>query len=135
VRRWGLKTLIIDGAHNPQAAQALSDTWTMSPWKKNPARWIIGVLRDKDARGFLKPLAPYLEDVVVVRPSSPRARDPLELAELIRKMRPQARITIEQNPALAVRAWRRDKQAPPTVLCVGSLYLAGDVLKSLRRQA
>lgn len=126
----GPRTLVIDGAHNPEAARALAETWRSSPLSKKPSRWILGVMRDKDASAVLKPLAPFLKDVVVVRPPSPRALEPLELAQRVRRAAPGARVTAERDPATAIAAWRRDPRAPGTAVCAGSLYLAGAALRA-----
>jgi dihydrofolate synthase/folylpolyglutamate synthase len=128
------KTLVVDGAHNPEAARSLAATWAASPWSKRPARWILGILRDKDLRGVLLPLAPYLRDVVIVRPPSPRALAPLEFAAAVRRFAPRARITVESDPARALAAWRRDARAPAVAVCAGSLYLAGAALKTIGRR-
>ena len=127
----GTKTLIVDGAHNPEASRALAETWKSSPLSKRPARWILGIMKDKDTEGVLKPLAPFLKDVVVVRPPSPRALDPLDFAVHLRRAAPKARITIERDPATAIHAWKNDKSAPSVAVCAGSLYLAGAALKAV----
>jgi len=133
--RLGKKTLVVDGAHNPEAARALAATFKASPWSKHPSRWILGILRDKDEAGVLKPLAPFLRDVVVVRPPSPRALEPLEFAASVRRCAPRARVTVERDPASAIAAWRRDPRAPAVAVCAGSLYLAGAALKAAGRRA
>jgi len=127
----GTKTLIVDGAHNPEAARALAATWKSSPLSKRPARWILGIMKDKDTEGVLKPLASFLKDVVVVRPPSPRALDPLDFAVHLRRAAPKARITVERDPATAIHAWKNDKSAPNVAICAGSLYLAGAALKAV----
>jgi len=132
--RLNRKILIVDGAHNPEAARALAATWSASPWSRRPARWILGILRDKDQAGLLRPLAPFLRDVVVVRPPSPRALEPLEFAAAVRRFAPRARVTVERDPSSALAAWRRDARAPAVAVCAGSLYLAGAALKALRRK-
>lgn len=132
--RVGGKTLIVDGAHNPEAARALAATWKASPWSRKPARWILGLMRDKDDAGVLAPLAPFLGDAVTVRPPSPRALDPLEFAARVRRAAPRARVTVERDPASALSAWRRDPRAPKTAVCAGSLYLAGAALRWLGRR-
>jgi dihydrofolate synthase/folylpolyglutamate synthase len=131
--RLGRKTLVVDGAHNPEAARALAATWRASPWSRKPSRWILGIMRDKDVRGVLKPVAPFLRDVVVVRPPSPRALDPLEFAAAVRRAAPRARVTVERDPARALAAWRRDPGAPAVAVCAGSLYLAGAALDAAGR--
>jgi dihydrofolate synthase/folylpolyglutamate synthase len=131
--RCGRKILIVDGAHNPEASRALARTWDASPWSKRPSRWILGIMRDKDLKGVLRPIAPFLRDVVVVRPPSPRALDPLEFAAAVRRAAPRARVTVERDPSRALAAWRRDADAPAVAVCAGSLYLAGAALKAVKR--
>lgn len=121
VRRRRGKTVIIDGAHNPEAARALAATFGASPFSKRNVRWVLGMMRDKDVRNVLKPLSPYLKDVHVVRPPSPRAMDPIDLAEEVRRAS-QARVTVSDLPT-ALKA--------KTVVCAGSLYLAGAALRKL----
>ena len=127
----GDKTLIVDGGHNPEAARALASTWKASPYAKKPSRWILGIMKDKDVKAVLTPLAPFLSDVVVVRPPSPRALEPLDLSHHVRKAAPKARITVERDPSMAIHAWKNDKSAPRVAVCAGSLYLAGAALKAV----
>lgn len=129
----GGRTLIVDGAHNPEAARALAETWKSSPFFKKPSRWILGVMKDKDVKGLLSPLVPFLKDAVVVRPPSPRALEPLDFAVHIRRAAPKARITIERDPATAIHAWLKDKRGPSVAVCAGSLYLAGAALKVVNK--
>ncbi|NNN05358.1 MAG: bifunctional folylpolyglutamate synthase/dihydrofolate synthase [Elusimicrobia bacterium] len=131
VRSLGRKTLIVDGAHNPEATRALAETWTASAWFNRPSRWILGLMRDKDLAGVLRPIAPFLRDVVVVRPPSPRALEPLEFAAAIRRAAPGAHVAVGRDPAHALAAWRRDAAAPAVAVCAGSLYLAGAALKAI----
>ena len=133
--RLGARTLIVDGAHNPEAAAALAETWRASPWSRAPARWILGLLRDKDARGVFRPLAPFLREVVVVRAPSPRAREPMDLAREVRLAAPRARVSVEPSVERALAAWRADARAPRAAVCAGSLYLAGAALKACGRRA
>jgi dihydrofolate synthase/folylpolyglutamate synthase len=127
----GGKTLIVDGGHNPEAARALAATWRSSPMSKKPARWILGIMKDKDTKGVLAPLAPFLRDAVLVRPPSPRALEPLELSRFVRAAAPKARVTIERDPVTAIQAWLKDQKAPRVAVCAGSLYLAGAALKAV----
>ncbi|HVA66444.1 MAG TPA: folylpolyglutamate synthase/dihydrofolate synthase family protein [Elusimicrobiota bacterium] len=131
VRKAGRKTIILDGAHNPEAARCLVDTWRASPWSRGRARWIVGMMRDKDARGVVKVLAPALQDVVVCPPPSPRALAPAELAAVIRKAAPKARLGQAPDAASALRAWRRETGAPKTVVVCGSFYLAAQAARFL----
>lgn len=131
VRRLGPKTAILDGAHNPEAASSLARTWRSSPWAKRQARWIVGVLRDKDARAVLHELAPALGEVVAVEPPSPRALSAAELAKLIRAGAPRARVTVEPDAETALRRWKRESAAPKTAVVCGSFYLVGQAARIL----
>jgi dihydrofolate synthase/folylpolyglutamate synthase len=128
----GEKTLIIDGAHNPEAARALAVTWKSSPFSKKPARWILGIMKDKDTSGVLGPLVPFIKEAVLVRPPSPRALEPLDFADFVRRAAPKAHVTIERDPATAIVAWKNDKRSPNVAICAGSLYLAGAALKAVK---
>ncbi|MDD5304296.1 MAG: cyanophycin synthetase, partial [Elusimicrobia bacterium] len=130
----GDKTLVIDGGHNPEAARALAATWKSSPLSRKPARWIMGIMKDKDTAGLLAPLAPFIRDAVLVRPPSPRALEPVDFAVFVRRAAPKAHVTIERDPATAIAAWKNDKRAPRVAVCTGSLYLAGAALKALGKK-
>jgi len=132
VINFGKKTLIIDGAHNSEASRALAATWKASPFSKRPALWILGIMKDKDVKNVFAPLMPYLKDVILVRPPSPRSLDPLDLSSLLKRAAPKARITIESDPATAIRSWLKDDRAPRVAVCAGSLYLAGAALQAVK---
>jgi len=72
--------LIVDGAHNPDAARALraaveeSFTW-------NTLVLVLGMLGDKDVAGVVKTLAPMADTVIATRPPSPRAASTEQLAK------------------------------------------------------
>ena len=55
---------LLDGGHNPQAAQALADLSAEHAERRVDA--IIGMMAAKDAREFLAILAPYLSRVVAL---------------------------------------------------------------------
>jgi dihydrofolate synthase/folylpolyglutamate synthase len=131
VRPLGRRTLILDGAHNPEAMANLADTWRLSPWFGRKSRWIVGVMRDKDVAGILKPIAPFLRDVVTVRPPSPRALEPVTLARAVRRLVPQARVTIEHDPQTALDSWLK-APGPATAVVCGSFYLVGAATDALR---
>lgn len=131
VRRVGRRTLILDGAHNTEAMEHLVATFEASPWKRARPRWILGVMRDKDAAGLVDAAAPFMKDVVTVRPPSPRALDPVELARLVQKRVPRARVSVEPDAAAALREWRR--RGPRVAVMAGSFYLVGRAEELLRR--
>jgi dihydrofolate synthase/folylpolyglutamate synthase len=110
---------------------SLARTWRRSPWSRGKARWIMGLMRDKDAAGILKPVAPFLREVVTVRPPSPRALDAVTLARAVRRAAPRAHVSVESDPATALRSWLDDRGPSAAVVC-GSFYLVGEASRVLR---
>ena len=71
--------LIFDGAHNPAAARALSET-LQERFGHGKADIIFGAMRDKDYSSMLKALAPAARSFTCFSPDVPRAEDPERLA-------------------------------------------------------
>jgi dihydrofolate synthase/folylpolyglutamate synthase len=76
--------VVLDGAHNPQAATVLAGA-VVEAWPDPNARpWcVLGVLKDKDAEGIVAALAPVVDRFVVTQSHSPRARDAGDLAGIV----------------------------------------------------
>lgn len=76
-------TVVVDGGHNPQGAQALADSLAdVFPGRK--AVFVIGVLEDKDYPAMLETVLPLGSAFVVVTPDNPRALPAAKLARAIR---------------------------------------------------
>ena len=119
--------LVLDGAHNPGAASALASSLVVS-FEGRGITLIVGISRDKDARGILAALAPHARTLVLTRSSSARSADPEALRAALPAPHPDVRLAASADEALAVAA------APggTPILCVaGSLFLVGDVLRHL----
>jgi len=65
-------SVFLDGAHNPHGAQALASALREEfAFRRLVA--VVGVMRDKDARGILAELEPVVDEVVLTGIGSPRA--------------------------------------------------------------
>ena len=131
-RHLGLKTVILDGAHNLEAMRQLARTWDKSPWANEKCLWILGLMRDKDVSGVLREISGRLRDVVVVRPPSPRAMEPLSLARQVRRRVPSAHVSVERDPGTAIKDWLGRRGSPRVAVICGSFYLVGEAYKHLR---
>ncbi len=127
LRREG-RTIILDGAHNPEAMAAFAETWQSSPWRGEDSRFVVGVLKDKDYRSMLKRLVGCGRRFVATQPNSPRALPANELAAAIREAAPGASVEVEVDPKRALLLGDEKVKA-----VVGSLYLIGEVLSELGR--
>mgnify|MGYP000113946646 FL=1 len=84
---------IVDGAHNPAAADMLEDS-VRKYFKGRKLFFIMGVFRDKDYPYIIRKLCPYAEQIITIEtPDNPRALPAQELAEevknVIRTCRPR----------------------------------------------
>jgi dihydrofolate synthase/folylpolyglutamate synthase len=124
--------VFVDGAHNPQAARALS-----AAVREMGARrvLVLAVSRDKDAIGIAAALAPIVDEIVVTATRHERALDPDALAEAVRAAAPSASVrrTPDTSAALALA---RDLAGPDgAVIVAGSLFLAGEAREILCGEA
>jgi dihydrofolate synthase/folylpolyglutamate synthase len=118
--------LWLDGGHNPGAACALAET--LKDHDPRPWHLIVGMLRTKDQRGFLAPLAPLARQVRTVPvPDEPASWDPAAAADWLRQSGADA--TPEASVDAALAALAEAHPQPLRVLICGSLYLAGHVLR------
>jgi len=122
--------LWLDGGHNPAAAKALADFLPRQGGGR-PAELVLGMLANKDAGRFLRPLAPMLDGTVAVPIPGHDHHGPGELARLALAAGISGVGTAGDLPtALRLLRGRSDPRgSPPLVLIAGSLYLAGVALE------
>jgi dihydrofolate synthase / folylpolyglutamate synthase len=118
--------LLLDGAHNPHAAQALASALP-ELLRGAPLQLVFGSLGDKDAFAMLEALLPLCGGVHLCAPSSPRAASPGALAEFARSLAKATPARAHPSVAEALRAARQAAGPTGAVLCCGSLYLVGEV--------
>ena len=116
----------LDGAHNPASAAVLVAEARQN-WQDRPNLFVVGMLRTKDAAGFLAALAAAAERIVAVTvPGSAASLTPEEL----RTQGQSVGLTIGCAPSMedALRNLAGATSRPARVVICGSLYLAGWVL-------
>ncbi len=124
----GEPQIVLDGAHNPQGAQALRAAWRAAfPGVRAVA--LFGCLADRDPRDVAGVLADEILALHAVTPPSPRARAAAETAGLLGGA---AHGEIGEGLA-AARLDARERGVP--LLVFGSLYLIGAVEELLRKEA
>lgn len=123
----GNPPLLLDGAHNPEAARALAHY--LRPL--GPFVLLFGVMRDKNAAGLARVLFPLAREVVLTRPPLARAAPPGRVARLAGRW--ARRLLSVPTPGHALALARRRARGVGPVVVAGSLYLVGDVLGRVRR--
>ncbi|MGA3170074.1 MAG: folylpolyglutamate synthase/dihydrofolate synthase family protein [Chthoniobacteraceae bacterium] len=115
---------VLDGAHNPDAARRLAQTWR-GEYGDRRAEVILGIVRDKDARGICAELAAIAEKFTIVPVRSPRAGPVEAVLEIARSFRPSRECaTLDEAIATTPRG-----QIPG--LITGSFFLMGEALVAL----
>ncbi len=115
----------LDGGHNPDAGAAIAKTIESGP----SVHVIIGMLKNKDALGFLKPFAHKIASLYAVPIPGHEHHDPEELCRLIQDGLGTPFAKPVDNVTVAFRRLAADYE-PVNVLICGSLYLAGEVLRA-----
>jgi dihydrofolate synthase / folylpolyglutamate synthase len=126
-QRWDERT-IIDGAHNPAAAQMLAETWR-EIFGDQRATLVLAILSDKDLRRICEALALVTDSVLLPKIRSERAADPAQLAHTFSSITPQLPYLVTSSVGGALML-ARGKSNP--ILITGSLHFAGEVLAHLR---
>lgn len=131
--------ILIDGAHNPAAANALSGVLKKN-FLKDGRRLIavLGIMGDKDARGIMEPLLPLASEVILTAPEYSRAAAPETLAGIARslgcfhvRIASTVKDAIEKAIAIANSEFRNGDLNPNSnqkslVLIAGSFYTIGE---------
>jgi dihydrofolate synthase/folylpolyglutamate synthase len=115
--------LWLDGGHNPGAGDVLAAH--LATWHDRPIHLIVGMKDSKDAVGFLRPLLPHAATLWAV--AEPGQHSALPVEAIVAASGGVARPGPHVADALAAIA---RESAPARVLICGTLYLAGEVLKT-----
>ena len=120
------RTLVLDGAHNPEGAAALRVAFEERFPGQRPAL-VLGVLADKAWTDIVHELAPLAGRIVLVPVSSNRTLNPGTLQAACQTICPAVPALIQPT----VRAALDNLADAPLVLVAGSLYLLGEVMEQL----
>ena len=100
--------VIIDGAHNPDAAKSLRATLDME-YKDTKFVYIMGVLGDKDYAEVIKLMVDRAEYIITVTPPNPRALEAVKLKEAIEEYNPNVQWTTSIEEAYDIAMDKLDE--------------------------
>ena len=112
----------LDGGHNPGAGAALARH--AAGWADRPLHLIVGMKQAKDAAEFLRPLLPHAAKVLAVQEPGQHLALPVEAI-----IAASGGVAMP-GPTVAEALKKLPTCSHARVLICGSLYLAGEVLKS-----
>jgi dihydrofolate synthase/folylpolyglutamate synthase len=119
----------LDGGHNPAAARAIADFFRAHVPAGRPFHIVFGLLENKDAPGVLKPFRNRAITLHSIPVPGHAHHSPDKLSAAAEEAGLKARPADSVEEALGWIARHADRAQPPIVLIMGSLYLAGEVLR------
>jgi dihydrofolate synthase/folylpolyglutamate synthase len=118
--------LLIDGAHNPAAAVALSRALGNTFLKQYKGIiLVLGIMGDKDIEGIMKPLLPLASEIILTSPNYERAAAPRRLADIAASLGfPDVHIAPTVKDALELA--QNICQQLHLIVVTGSFYTIGE---------
>ena len=139
--------IFVDGAHNAEAAallaKSLMNLQGSSIIADQDIVGVIGILKDKDYRGILKPIVPLLDYVYFIEPDNWRECQVENYLKIFKSLNSRnIGFTILKADSLAGRwlkgvmeDYRAHSRRPFCLVASGSLYTAASILKCLEEEA
>jgi len=121
--------LWLDGGHNPAAARVVADHLRAAVPAGKPLHLVMGLLANKDSSGVLRAFAGRHATLHAVPVPGHDHHAPADLAAQAKQAGLTALPATDVADALGWIGRHADRAAPPFVLVLGSLYLAGEVLR------
>lgn len=128
--RWNNTRLLVDGAHNPAAAEVLRQyTNTLN----QPIHWVMGMLSTKDHEDIFRAILRPDDRLSLVPVPDHSTANPEQLALLAETVCPNLKqVQTFQDLWVALNTAIQENTEPePTLVLCGSLYLVGYFLKHL----
>ncbi|MEO0093971.1 MAG: folylpolyglutamate synthase/dihydrofolate synthase family protein [candidate division WOR-3 bacterium] len=120
--------VMVDVAHNPDSAQALSET-VQEIFKKDVIL-IFGASKDKLVNEMLKILLPITKKLILTKADSPRACLPKELVKIVEPY--SIPYIVTESVKKAIGEGLRKVAPDEMVVITGSFYVAGEALRHLK---
>jgi dihydrofolate synthase/folylpolyglutamate synthase len=124
--------VIFDGGHNPEGVDCAVES-IRAYFGENKVGIVTGVMADKDYHYMAERIAGVAERVFCLTPDNPRALPSADYAAVFQGLgiAATAAQTVKQAVTQAL-AWAKQAGAP--VVCLGSLYMYGEVCTALENE-
>ncbi|WP_242090876.1 folylpolyglutamate synthase/dihydrofolate synthase family protein [Curtobacterium sp. DN_7.5] len=123
--------VVVDAAHNPHGARALAEALPVA-FPSEHVVGVVGILGDKDARGFVRALKDTVQTFVVTQPPGERALDADAFARIVVDEVGPDRVVVEPALDQALQEARdladEADAEDAMVLVAGSIVMVGAVM-------
>ena len=120
----GAAPLLLDGAHNPQAARVLRD-FLAEHFPARSLTLIFGAMHDKAITAMTQLLFPLAQQIIVTKVANPRAAAPQTIAEASPERQPD--LTMSADVRAALNAALTNTPQDGLICACGSLFLVGEI--------
>lgn len=121
--------LIVDGAHNPDAARKLQESLEMY-FPNREFVFLMGVFRDKQYEAIAKRMAPMAKEIIAMEtPDNPRALPAGQLGEVLKKYRSPEHVHVADSLGEALKMGEELAGKDDVIVAFGSLSFIGDLTK------
>ena len=122
--------VILDGAHNPQAAEALRKSLELY-FKGKKLYYVFGVFQDKDYKKIIEITAPLAEHIITVEtPNNPRALSAEELKKQVEKV--NTSVETGESIEAAIEKNLSNMGTEDVLVIFGSLSFLGIAAKAIQ---
>jgi dihydrofolate synthase/folylpolyglutamate synthase len=130
----GRPTVVLDVAHNPQAARVLADG--LGSMAFHPTTWaVFGMLRDKDIAGVVHAMKHRVDRWLPATLDGPRAASAADLVNALESAGVGAPLPTFESPSAAYAHAREKAGGDDRIVAFGSFLTVADVLRSLNADA
>lgn len=131
-------TIIIDAAHNPHGAKAITET-ILNEFTFDEVIGVVAAMGDKDVRGALIELENVMDSIIVTKNSSPRSMDLAELEKIATEVFGSERVFLAETLESAIDKAIKDTVRPLSedslgILITGSVVTVGEARAIVRRR-
>ena len=125
--------IIVDVAHNPQAARSLAQNLSQNPCNGKTIG-VFAMLADKDIEHVISELSPYIATWYLADTNNPRGAKAKDLAVYLEQQAKLGQIHLFDNIASALQAACLEIDKNDRIIVFGSFYTVADVIKALTVQ-
>jgi dihydrofolate synthase/folylpolyglutamate synthase len=130
----GRPTVVLDVAHNPQAAGVLADN--LGGMAFHPTTWAVcGMLRDKDIAGVVRAVRHRVDRWLPCTLEGPRGATAAELAAILAAEGVPEPPPCFESPAAAIAFAQENAGENDRIVAFGSFLTVADVMRFLGRKA
>ncbi|MUG69112.1 bifunctional folylpolyglutamate synthase/dihydrofolate synthase [Paenibacillus validus] len=131
--------IVIDGAHNPEGAEALAVSLTTT-YKYRKLHFMMGMLAGKNHSGYFRHILPIVDTLILTEPNWHKKASAADLAAIARTMlaelgRDQVEVIIEPDWKTAFERTKELTAQDDLAVVSGTLYLMGDIRSWIKHQS